>query len=120
MKHLKFYKEIDQWFGERWYVDLPDWTGSKADLEMVAGADTMLDMIGEGEREVHLNVSESYFEYSDELVFIEKADDIGNGAYYHLNKYRGIELNHRMWLCDVVLFIFTGFPEQIYFCKSKD
>jgi len=35
-RKLKFYKEAD----ERWYVELPEWEGSKADLEMVAGADT--------------------------------------------------------------------------------
>jgi len=39
---LKFKKN---WFG-RWYIDLPQYLkegGKKADLELVAGADTMLN-----------------------------------------------------------------------------
>ncbi len=39
MKRLRFYKEEDH----RWYVDLHEWNGSKEELEMVMGADIMLD-----------------------------------------------------------------------------
>ena len=27
----------------KWYIDLPDWTGTKGELQMVGGADTLLD-----------------------------------------------------------------------------
>lgn len=53
-RKLKFYKEAD----ERWYVELPEWKGSKADLEMVAGADTMLNYMSEGEDHINLYLSE--------------------------------------------------------------
>lgn len=87
MRKLKFYKESDN----RWYVDLPDWNGSKAELEMVSGADIMLEYMAEGENHVWITLSEEYFENSDKLEFIRIATEIDNGAFYKLNKYRGAE-----------------------------
>lgn len=110
MKTLKFYKDPDN----RWYVDLPEWEGTKAELEMVAGADTMLEYMAEGDNKVSIYMSEEPFENADEIVFKEIADDIGEGAYYKLNKYRGIEIGLDMWLCDVTKFVFGCFPEKIY------
>jgi hypothetical protein len=40
MKTFKFEKEKDN----RWYIILPEWTGEKEELEMVCGADSMLDI----------------------------------------------------------------------------
>ncbi len=81
---------------------------------MVAGADVMLEYMAEGEDDVKVYLSEDKFEGSDELVFISNADDIGSGAYYKLNDYRGINIDLKMWLCDVTLFVFGHFPEKIY------
>jgi hypothetical protein len=118
MRHLRFYKESDQWFDERWYVDLPDWTGDKADLEMVSGADSMLELMAEGEREFIVAVSDTRFENSDEIMFKKKADDIGNGAYYFMKNYAGISYHLDIWLCDVTLSVFNGFPASIFIAKS--
>jgi hypothetical protein len=38
---LRFYRTTE----DRWYIDLPEWKGSIADLEMIEGADTMLDKL---------------------------------------------------------------------------
>jgi len=115
MRKFKFYKESDG----RWYIDLPEWTGSKSELEMVAGADNMLDYMAEGNNEVHAYISETAFEGSDILKLKGLADDIGNGAYYLMKNYKGIELNLSMWICDVCLFVFNNkFPEQIFISSS--
>ena len=42
VKHIRFYQDPDT----RWYVDLPEFPGTKAELEMVLGADTMLEFLG--------------------------------------------------------------------------
>lgn len=110
MRKLKFYKEIDN----RWYVELPEWEGSKADLEMVAGADTMLEYMTEGESEVYIYLSVDKFEGSDKLEFIRLATEIENGDFYKMNTYRGIELGLELWLCDITLFVFSEFPKTIY------
>ena len=115
MKRLKFYKESDN----RWYVDLPEWTGSKAELEMVAGADSMLEYMAEGEGQVWLVLSEQEFENADKLEFLRLATEIENGAFYKLDKYRGIEIGLEMWLCDVTEFFFGDFPKTIFLSATN-
>ena len=112
MKTLKFYKEVNDWF-----VDLPEWEGSKAELQMVAGADTMLEYMAEGEDSVRICLAINRFSNADKLDFIKLADEIGNGAYYKLQTYRGLDLNLDMWLCDVTKFVFGMFPQTIYLQK---
>ena len=113
MKRFKFYKEES----DRWYVDLPDWTGTKEDLELVAGADTMLEYMSEGEKEIWLVLSEEKFENGDTLEFIRLATEFENGAFYLMKNYKGIEINLELWLCDVLNFVFKKFPKVLYLQK---
>ena len=114
MRTFKFIKDI---FG-RWYVVLPEWPGAKEDLEMVEGADTLLDILSEGLSEISLILSEQEFPNADKLKFKRLADEIGNGAHYYLETYKGIPFMLPMWLCDVTYFVFSSFPEIIYFSKQ--
>lgn len=114
MRRLKFYKESDN----RWYVDLPEWIGSKAELEMVAGADAMLEYMAEGEDHVWLILSKEEFENADKLDFLRLATEIENGAFYKLQNYRGVEIGLEMWLCDVTKFVFDDFPKTIFISKT--
>lgn len=109
----KFVKEMG-----RWYIDLPDWPGVKADLEMVEGADIMLDYVGEGIGVVELMLAEAPFDGSSTLKLIEDyAEHVGGGIYL-LEEYGGKVLNQQMWLCDVTKYVFGGLPEFIYFKKA--
>jgi len=110
MKNLLFYKESN---GD-WYVDLPEWEGSKSDLQMVEGADTMLEYMAEGNNIVWTHLSDEHFVGSEEMKFIRTADEVGNGAYYKLETYKGINIDLEMWLCDVTKFVFGDFPKSIY------
>jgi hypothetical protein len=110
---FKFYKEPDN----RWYIDLPGFEGDQAELEMVAGADTMLDIISEGMDSVKLLLSTEYFVNSDTLEFIRLAYEYGNGAFYLLKEMRGIEFNMEIWLCSVTTYVFGDYPPEIYFSK---
>jgi uncharacterized ubiquitin-like protein YukD len=113
-RNLKFYKDHEGWF-----VDLPEWTGSKYDLQMVSGADTFLDIIAQGETETYLTLSDTPIENSNKLKFKEvgrlEGFELGEGAWYTLNQYIGIEYDLEMWLCDVTKFVFGNFPTVIYF-----
>lgn len=110
MKNLKFYKEKDG----RWYVDLPQWTGSKADLEMVCGADTLLDKLSNQGSEVVCKVSEIPIENFDLLEYIRDADEWQNGAFYCIKSIFRQDFNLQVWLCDVTKFVFGYFPRRIY------
>ncbi len=110
MKIIRFYKEISG----RWYADLPDWGGSKADLEMVCGADTMLEIIAQDNDEVYLRLSlEEPSELNNTLTKIKDTPDIG-GATYLMKEWYGFEYNLEIWLCDVTRFVFGSLPEIIY------
>ncbi len=106
---FRFYKEE-----KRWYIDLPDWAGTKDALEMVAGADTMLDYMSKDTSEVYVIISIENFDGADELKFQRLAEDIGEGAYYILEQYQSNIINLEMWLCDVTQFVFGCFPPQIF------
>jgi hypothetical protein len=115
MKRLRFYKESDN----RWYVDLPEWNGSKAELEMLAGADSMLEYMAEGNNEVYLYASGNEFEGADKLEMLRLATELGNGAFYKLENYKGIEIGLEMWLCDVTKFVFGDFPSRIFISATN-
>jgi hypothetical protein len=111
------YKFIKEETG-RWYIDLPEWTGQKADLEMVAGADTMLDYVGGGAKEVSLILAKEPFEGSAPLKLIhDYSKESGGGGIYLLENYEGKMLNQEMWLCEVTEYVFGKLPEWIYFKK---
>lgn len=110
MKTLNFEKESSG----RWFVVLPQWEGDKADLEMVKGADMMLDILAQGEGEISLSISETFVPGYDLLKRAEVCDSTTGGAYYKVGNLNNISYDFRIWLCDVTKFIFGDFPEELY------
>lgn len=106
MKNLKFEKE-----NNRWYVVLPEWKKSKAELEMICGADKMLDILSNGKHEVSLLISQDNFNkftYKANLVKEEK----GGGIY----NIKGNGQDRDIWLCHVNKFVFENIlPKTLYF-----
>lgn len=99
----------------KWYVVLPEWEGDKEELQMVLGADTMLDIMSSGNDRIKLKVSTNAFEGASPLTLITTCEPSA-GAYYNLAKWPKAPtiVNLNMWLCDVMLFLFDGFPKTIY------
>lgn len=108
-RRLKFEKEVSGW-----YVDLPEWTGEKADLQMVCGADLWLDILCQGEWDIWVTISDEPFENAEELILTD-GPDMESGSWYEAKTYIGIEYNLQMWLCDVTKFVFGHFPRTIYY-----
>ncbi len=113
MRTFKFEKEEDN----NWYVVLPEWEGNKEALQMVAGADVMLDILGKGNSTVKLKISLEEFDDSSVLDRIRILEGEGCGADYVLHEWEGKYLNLEMWLCAVTEWIFGFMPERIYFKK---
>lgn len=120
MRTFRFYREE-----KKWYVDLPEWEGDKWELEMVAGADDMLDMIAgksgaNRQCRVYIalepfNEDESNFPLtSHKLIKVKDTPDIG-GALYYLDNWYGQDFKKEIWLCHILEFIFNGqLPKIIY------
>jgi len=117
MHTYRFYKDEGGWF-----IDLPQYLeqgGSKGDLAMVQGADTMLDRIAGAERAVDLDLGLSPFEGADELELLRACDPVIGGGDYVLKTFEGKEVNQEMWLCSVTEYVFSYLPERIYLRRAK-
>jgi hypothetical protein len=113
MKIHRFYKED---YGG-WYIDLPEYLeqgGSKADLAMVAGADTMLDIVANGDTTVTISMDTVPFEGADELLLTRVCEPSIGGGYYLMPFFEGQKVDHEMWLCAVTEFVFQDLPKRIY------
>lgn len=112
VKYLKFYRRGDDhdMLGRRWYVDLPGWEGSTDDLEMVMGADTVLDVLSDGEGTVYSRVSDEPMEGTKLMLMIDRPEY--DGMWYGLVSDLDIEV--KVWLCAVTKFVFGDFPDKIF------
>lgn len=117
MSPYRFMKE-----GRDWYIDLPEYIengGSKGDLQMVEGADKMLDLISEGKNEVTLFIDRASFPGADELTLTERCDPFVGGGYYLLKIFEGKEINQNMWLCAVTEYVFGDLPAQLFIKRAR-
>ena len=103
-RKFKFEKEDGKWF-----IVLPEWGGDKADLQMVCGADTLLDIFSSGYDTVKLFIDTVSFDDSKCLSLIETDSD--SGTY----SYKDGDIDMTVWLCPVTKFVFGEIPKTIYF-----
>lgn len=107
-----------------WYINLPNYPGNVEDLQMVAGADLMLDIYAQGDDTITLQIidDESHIAKIDESTrkpfdVLELVDisDV-SGAYYKTKHLNTIDLSDDLliWLCDVTLHVFGKFPKYLY------
>jgi hypothetical protein len=107
---FRFYKTVE----ERWYIDYPAWKGSIADLEMVEGADTMLDKVAGNQNECFLELSDELFEGADVIKLVtDRTDSVGGGDYI-MESYKEDGVKHEMWLCAVTVEVFGNLPTEIF------
>jgi hypothetical protein len=108
-KRLKFIKMT----ADGWYVQLPNYEGHVSDLQMVAGADTLCELIANDLTEITVTISDEPFENTNfstrqfQLEFINSTGE--EGANYRLES-----LQLDVWLCNVTKYVFGEFPATIY------
>jgi len=98
---FRFYKEEDN----RWYIDLPEWEGSKEDLEMVLGADVLLFNLANEQDEVYVEFGSKPFDNCHTLTHTDE-------GYYDNDAWHGPST---IWLCHVTKFVFGDYPDKIYY-----
>lgn len=100
-----------------WYIELPQYIaqgGNKADLQMIDGADTMLDIMEGEQTSITLLFDDKNFEGADKVVLIEKCDPFIGGGNYIMTQWEGNVVNQPLWLCAVTEFVFGYIPESIF------
>jgi hypothetical protein len=108
VKTIRFYIESN-----RWYADIPEWTGPMADLEMVMGADMMLNIMSQGENDVTLTLFDDLVHDAESILSLNKLGGSEGGGYYNFDSFRGISYNTEVWLCNVTNFVFGNIPKTI-------
>jgi hypothetical protein len=109
----------------RWYIDLPEYIeeglGGKEDLEMVQGADTLLDILSSDSDSVTLDVREDYFGEASYILNKISSENIEDFQYCPVGQFYSVSLitleeyNHVLWLCPVTEYVFEGrYPDNIY------
>jgi hypothetical protein len=109
-KILDFTKDPDG----RWYAVIPDWPGDRGDLEMICGADMLLELIAQGENPARVTFDTRVFRGAY-LLNRTNIDPGEVGAHYYLSQYKGAGECMPVWLCAVTKHIFGCFPSIIYF-----
>ena len=117
---MRFYKVHINDSYWKWYVDLPEYDGSKEDLLMVMGADIMLDKIMQYQ-DLHneVKISIDTVTYGDHHIMLKKVkehseDEYGSGATYNVMSDNELFQVNDIWLCDVMLWVFGEFPNRLY------
>jgi hypothetical protein len=108
----QFYKDKEGWF-----IDLPEFIeeghGTKGNLAMVSGADTMLDKLSNNKKRITLRIETEDFEGAD-----GKLRKVGICFYGENYMFTSAEHTHRVWLCPVTKYVFGGkYPNKIYIQK---
>lgn len=112
---FNFYKTKEK----RWFINLPEWTGDPEALELILGADSLLNSLDTdylGNVNVKFTEDLQQMRDCDGILILNKNIDPGElgGGIYEYGK-DGIET---VYLCDVTKFIFNGrMPGIIYFKK---
>lgn len=105
MKELEFMK-----LSNRWFINIP-YEGDINDLQMVDGADELLDEIAEGRRIVRIIVTTSDNISKPDYILEKIKEDNMGGTYTITGDVK------QLWLCNVTKLIFKNFPNQIYIYK---
>ena len=114
--NLTFVKEANG----GWYIDLPNWKGSHANLAMVAGSDLLLDHLHRENDKVEVEVVKSDIPLDDMdgyFVCEQLEMSMFGGATYNVCGLEGFE--RPIWICPVTLFVLGEYPKYIYICQTK-
>ena len=100
----------------KWYIDLPDWEGERWELEMVEGADILLEVLSQGSKTVKVDISIDPLENCDFILDYIRPES--GGAWYKVrdnSESRGV-----IWLCHVTKFVFGNLPKKLYCNHVKE
>lgn len=103
---------------DRWYIDMP-WDGSRANLEMVAGADDMLSHLDTDDCHrvtIHVVPSEEPKQVADHFELRQIDKSLLGGSHYDSTSVPGFRIP-RIWICPVTLCVLGRYPKYLYIQK---
>lgn len=113
IRNLKFVKEPDGWF-----IDLPEWKGDHDDLQMIAGADKLIEFAAAGRSEVNVRLLRKNTTEPVKVALARRQYSHG-GAIYDVIDYTGAIFTSKqlpvaeIWICSVTRYVLHVFPEVL-------
>lgn len=107
----------------RWYVVFPGWPLNCGHLEMVAGADDMLNLLDRDAQHHRVTVSvcpsRKQRSREDRIELTCRKSSLGGGAFYTVQGLDGwgtpgAKREKQLWLCPVTLCVLGRYPKYIY------
>lgn len=98
----------------KWYIDLPNYEGELFELQMVAGADDLLQEIAnksDKTNQVTIEIVENKKESDIQLDLVELTQ---SGGTYKVHSVENQFETKQLWLCNVTKFVFGDHPEEIF------
>ena len=111
VKLIRFSRDNDL---NAWFAEIPEWKGDRAELEMVMGADVLLEVLAQGGDYITIRMGdEPVIDKSTNTFTLEFDREEAGGGYYKIKDHF---LEFEIWLCHVTKFVFGYLPKKIY-CK---
>lgn len=111
---LQFNKEKDGC----WYVDFPHWPFSHDNLAMVSGADSMCELLADGDSFVEVSVVPAKKqEQHDGYIELKQTEHSLLGGSTYLVMYQPFVERFKhdtIWICPVTLFVLGRYPKFLY------
>jgi hypothetical protein len=115
MQILSFQKScIDQ----KWYLCYPEYRGPIADLEIVEGAELLLNELSDNLSLLKFQISTTTFEGAS-MIFKklnETSDEKGANYQLYYNDFP----THQVWFCGVLEHLMGRFPDALYAKKIEN
>lgn len=105
----------------RWYIDMP-WDGNRANLEMVAGSDTLLSFLDTEDRHsvtLHVVPSETPIQVKGHTILRQIDKSLTGGSHYDATNIPGFQCS-QIWICPVTLCVLGRYPKYLYIRKVHD
>ena len=97
---------------DKWYFRYPQYPGPHCDLEMVSGAESLLNQLADGMRIVQMKLSLEHDPLASMVLHkIEETQDEQGANYQWIDPHHTA---HIIWLCGVMHHVFQGYPETLY------
>jgi hypothetical protein len=111
---MKTVMSFNKLSSNRWYANIDDYPGDFEDLEMVMGADELLDRLSCGEDFVKVSIIADEIPSYPPNIKLTKYKEDETGAYYIQDFYDDIQ---SVYICNVTKFVLGYFPDTIYLTK---
>jgi hypothetical protein len=104
-------------FGNRWFLDLPEYIeqgGDEEDLERVGAFHDFLELAAQGEDTVVFQIDTQFFDGADSAVLTGSSGE-NTGGYYRITSFNDQPVDFELWFNLFHFIKQPELPQMVYF-----